>query len=66
MHGIYVYLQPAFMLVLVLATTVALYMGVFHAHRKAATGSKAVFGVLSGLISAVSWLFMYSHHYIGW
>ncbi|WP_461208617.1 hypothetical protein [Desulfocurvus sp. DL9XJH121] len=65
MHGIYLYLQPAFLVVLVLATAAALYMGIFKAHRKGA-GAKALWGTASGVLSAAVWAFFYSHQYMGW
>lgn len=67
MHGIHLYLQPAFMLVLVLATGAALYMGLFRAHRTGlGLGRKILCGLASGVLSAVVWNILYSHQYLGW
>ena len=67
MHGIYFYLQPLFMLLLVFAGATALYMCLFKAHREdTGAARKAVSGVLSGVASATVWAISYSHCYLGW
>lgn len=67
MHGIYYYLQPAFLLLLVLAGAAALYLGVFKAQRPGRrAGTRALCGVLSGVLSAAFWIVLYSHQYLGW
>ena len=48
MLGIYFYLQIAFAVFLLWATSAALYMGVFHAHRNTvALGRKSLAAVVS-------------------
>lgn len=67
MHGIYYILHPIMMLLLLIFSTVALYMGLFKAHSSSASlGKKAFSGVFSFLISGTSWFFMYSYHYLNW
>ena len=45
---------------LVLTGSVALYLGVFKAHRKnLALGRKALYGVFSWAISVAAWYLMY-------
>ena len=53
MLGIYFYLQIIFAVFLVWATSTALYMGVFHAHRSTVcTCRKSLAGVVSVLLAA--------------
>ncbi len=67
MHGIYYVTEPAFAVFLVLASTAALYMGIFKAHRPTMSFAKKTFsGLVSGSISCLAWFFMYSHQYLGW
>ncbi len=55
------------MIVLVLSGGATIYMGVFRAHRPETGFGKKVFsGIVSYGISALSWLSMYSYHYLGW
>jgi hypothetical protein len=55
------------MVLLIVASGAALHLGVFKAHREE-TGfvRKALGGVISYGFSAIAWLGMYSHHYLGW
>ena len=67
MHGLFYYTQPLFALILFLFTGVALFMGVFKAHKETASLPKKIgVGVLSGLISVIGWGFMYSWTYLSW
>ncbi|MFA7167116.1 MAG: hypothetical protein WC124_14910 [Desulfoplanes sp.] len=67
MHGIYYYLEPLFMVFLMLVTTAALYMGIFKADHTSTSFSKKIFsGIASGVFSVAAWSFLYSHHYLGW
>lgn len=67
MHGIYYVIKPLFAALLLLLTAATLYMGVFKAQRENTSfARKTISGICSGAISAVSWFFMYSHHYMGW
>ena len=55
------------LVLLVLASGAALYMGLFQSHRKSASfGKKALSGIISYGVSACVWFFMYSFHYLGW
>jgi len=55
------------MILLILASTATIYMGIFKAHRvEVSFGKKTVATLTSSLISIVSWLLLFSHHYIGW
>lgn len=67
MHGIYYIIKPLFALFLILATSAALYMGIFKAHRETATfKKKTLSGIASVLLSCCIWAVLYSHHYLGW
>lgn len=67
MLGIYFYLQIAFGIFLLWATSAALYMGVFHAHRETvAMSCKAIAGVVSVVVASAVWFFMYSWTYLSW
>ena len=67
MLGIYFYLQIAFAVFLLWATSAGLYMGVFHAHRgTVALGRKSLAAVVSVLLSVVVWFFLYSWTYLSW
>ena len=67
MLGIYFYLQIIFAVFLVWATSTALYMGVFHAQRSTVcTCRKSLAGVVSVLLAAGIWYFMYSWTYLSW
>lgn len=67
MLGIYFYLQIAFGIFLLWATSAALYMGVFHAHRgTVALGRKTVAAIVSVGLSAIIWFFLYSWTYLSW
>ena len=67
MLGIYFYLQIIFAVFLVWATSTALYMGVFHAHRSTVcTCRKSLAGVVSVLLAAGIWYFIYSWTYLSW
>jgi len=67
MHGIYYVILPLVAVLLVLMSSAALYMGVFKAHRSAASFAKKMFsGVASGTVSCLVWSVLYSHHYLGW
>ena len=67
MHGLYAYTEPLFMLLLLLATATALFMGVFRANRETLAFSwKLAAGIASGLISVVVWYLMYTWTYLSW
>lgn len=67
MHGIYFVTNLIFLAVLLLATGAALYMGVFKANRDGVPmASKFFRGVLSALISGVTWFGLYSWSYLSW
>ena len=67
MHGLYTYTEPLFMLLLVLATTAALFKGVFRADRETLAFSwKLAAGIGSGLISVIVWYLMYTWTYLSW
>ncbi|WP_243545710.1 hypothetical protein [Pseudodesulfovibrio tunisiensis] len=67
MHGIYYITEPTLAAFLVLASTAALYMGAFKAHKSTASLVKKAFsGIASGTVSALAWFFMYSHQHLGW
>lgn len=67
MHGIYFYLEPLFLLFLILITATALYVGLFKAHGPTASFVKKAFsGIASFTISGLAWFLMYSHQYLGW
>ncbi len=52
---------------LFLASTAALYMGLFKAHRAGKTpGVKALSGVAAGALAGVFWFYAYSFTYLGW
>lgn len=54
-------------LLLVVSSGRALHMGVFKAHRENTTFLKrTIGGIVSYALSAIVWLAMYSHHYMGW
>ena len=55
------------MTLLIIASGAALHLGVFNAFR-AETGfvKKTLGGAFSYGLSAVFWLVLYSHHYLGW
>ncbi len=55
------------MILLVLASTASMYMGLFKAHREEVSLGKKTFASLtSSLISMVAWFLLFSHYYIGW
>ena len=67
MHGIFFYFELAFMVVLLLATGTALYMGVFRAHRTGVSlPSKVVRGMFSAFMSIALWFGLYSWSYLSW
>lgn len=67
MLGIYFYLQIAFAIFLLWATSTALYMGVFHAHRSSVTTCrKSLAGVVSVALAVTIWYFMYTWTYLSW
>ena len=67
MLGIYFYLQIAFAVFLLWASSAALYMGVFHAHRGTVTlGRKTFAAIVSVLLSGIAWFFLYSWTYVSW
>ena len=75
MLGIYFFLQIMFALLLLMASSAALYMGVyqgifrgiFQANRKSlALGPKFLAEVLCVGVSALCWFFMYSWTYLSW
>jgi hypothetical protein len=54
-------------LLLFLASSAALYMGLFKAHRQGRTqGFKALGGLVSGGVSGVFWFYAYGFTYLGW
>lgn len=54
-------------LLLIFCTAAVLYLGVFRAGRSGVgLGRKSLAGALSGMLSAVLWSALYSHHYLGW
>jgi hypothetical protein len=67
MYGIAFYTETAFLLFLLFATGIALYMGVFRAHA-AGVGmrKKALSASLSALMAVIAWSFMASWTCIGW
>lgn len=67
MLGIYFYLQILFAVLLLWASSTALYMGVFHAHRDGASlRFKTAASCLSVLLASVFWYGMYSWTYLSW
>ena len=67
MLGIYFYLQIIFAVFLLWATSTALYMGVFHAHRSTVTfGRKSLSAVISLALAVVIWYLLYSWTYLSW
>ena len=67
MHGLFFLTQLAFMMVLLLATGSALYMGVFRAHRDGVSfPAKIVRGLLSAFMSVMLWSGLYSWSYLSW
>ena len=67
MSGIAFYTQIVFSVFLLWATSAALYMGVFHAHRDTVSlRSKHLRGVFSVILACVIWFFLYSWSYLSW
>ncbi|HDI59450.1 MAG TPA: hypothetical protein ENF48_03675 [Desulfobacteraceae bacterium] len=54
-------------LLLFLATSATLYMGVFKAHREGAGWPRKLFsGLAASALSAIFWAGAYGYHYLGW
>ena len=67
MTGITFYLQILFALLLFWATSTAIYMGVFHAHRaQVGLGRKHLCLAASSLLSLIVCFLMYSWSYLSW
>lgn len=67
MYGVAFYTQIAFLLFLLFASSLALYMGVFRAHGpNIGTGRKLASASVSFLLAGTAWFFMASWVYIGW
>ena len=67
MLGIYFFLQIVFAVFLLWATSMALYMGVFRAHRPTVTLGKKCWARLASIAGAAfCWFFMSSWTYLSW
>jgi len=67
MNALPLIVEPMFMILLILATATALYMGLFKAHRPTVTAPvKWLAGIVSSLGSAMIWIFLYSWYYLSW
>lgn len=67
MYGIAFYTEIIFLLFLLFASSLALYMGLFRAHAPSAgAGRKVISASCSALIALTAWFFMASWTWIGW
>jgi hypothetical protein len=67
MYGIAFYTEILFLLFLLQASSMALYMGVFRAHApETGLRKKVLSASASVLIALAAWSFMASWTYIGW
>jgi hypothetical protein len=67
MHGIFLYLEPAFLVFLMLATAAALYLGLFKAGRPGASlPRKLLSGIVSGAVACTAWSLMASWYFLSW
>lgn len=67
MYGVAFYTEIIFLLFLLFASSMALYMGIFRAHQSGIGLKRKVFSAsFSALIAIVAWSFMASWTYIGW
>jgi len=67
MNGLVLIVEPMFMILLILATAAALYMGLFKARGALVSAPrKWLSGIVSGLVSGIAWMLMYSWYYLSW